>query len=726
MRKILFPTLPALVATCALAASLGVLSGCGATQSTYVRSDATTLGRVVVYRNGVAYFERTAIVDDDTLKLSVPADKVDDFLKSLTITDVRTGQPAPVAYPTDVPRSATGLIEMKITLSGPRPHHLRLSYVTEAPSWKPSYRIVLGAGGKVDVEAWAVVDNTSGEDWKNVKLGVGSSSAMSFRFDLHAVRFVQREQLKSNDQFAQAPPTGGATYGGPPPPPGTQVVTELTDDTIAANDGAPDAEAKAPVMKSGAGRGYAGPSASAAATATARPPTAAPKPTDAPNSHGGQAQAAGKKDDVRGVAHRLQVGGNQVVVEGYAAPGDTDGYTASLQRANRVREQLVRNGLDPNRVVALGRGVDPGHTGGVRIVEAPPGPAGGPSAKPAEAPPAADPIGTSHFESGQSMSVPRGSSAMVSILHSKTDGEVVYLYDPESARGSTQFPFRAVRIKNPTDSELESGPVTVFGDGRFIGEGLCEPIPAHATAFVPFALDRQIVVEAVAGEHDDISRIITVQRGVFETEVQHTRKQTLVLHNRLAEKVTVYLRHTVAPGYALTKSPPIAEKISGAHLFKVELPPSGKQEVIVEEATPIFKTADIRSPGGMEMVRVYLSAAATQGPLKAKVADLIKLQQDIGTLEQRIITTREQMGEYRMRMDELHLQIVTLRAVKSAGPLMQSLEKKMTEVSDRLSKSTIDLVGLQEKLMIARVNFQDGVADLSLEPKEKGTVVTSK
>ncbi len=722
MRKILFPALPLLFALCV------PLGGCGAAQTTYVRSDATTLGRVVVYRNGVAYFERTAIVDDDTLKLSVPADKVDDFLKSLTITDVRTGQPAPVAYPTDAPRSATGLIEMKITLSGPRPHHLRLSYVTEAPSWKPSYRIVLGAGGKVDVEAWAVVDNTSGEDWKNVKLGVGSSSAMSFRFDLHAVRFVQREQLKSNDMFAQAPPMGGATYGGPPPPPGTQVVTELTDDSIAANEATVgDADQKAPVTKGvgggPTGRGHVG----ASASATAAPTTAAPaKPMDPGANHGQGQQAGGKKDDVRGVARRLQVGGNQVVVEGYAQPGEADGYAASLQRANRVREQLVRNGLDPNRVVALGRGVEAGHTGGVRIVEAPPGPAGTPGTAPKTDAPAADPIGTSHFESGQSMSVPRGSSAMVSILHSKTDGEVVYLYDPESARGSTQFPFRAVRIKNPTDSALESGPVTVFGEGRFIGEGLCEPIPARSTAFVPFALDRQIVVEAGAGEHDDISRIITVQRGVFETEVQHTRKQTLVLHNRLAEKATVYLRHTVAPGYTLTKSPPIAEKISGAHLFKVELPAGGKQEVIVEEATPLFKTADIRSPGGMEMVRVYLSEAAAHGPLKAKVAELIKLQQDIGNLEQRITTMREQMGEYRMRMDELHIQIVTLRAVKSAGPLMQSLEKKMTEVSDRLSKSTIDLVGFQEKLMIARVNFQDGVADLSLEPKEKGTAVTSK
>jgi len=318
---------------------------------------------------------------------------------------------------------------------------------------------------------------------------------------------------------------------------------------------------------------------------------------------------------------------------------------------------------------------------------------------------------------------------MVSILKSQTDGEVVYLYDPESARGNAQFPFRAIRIKNPTDSELESGPVTVFGEGRFIGEGLCEPIPAHATAFVPFALDRQIVVEAKDGERDEISKIITVQRGVFETEVQHIHKQTLVLYNRLAEKATVYLRHTVLPGYKLVKSPQLAEKIAGAQIFKVELLAGQKLDVEIEEATPLYKTADIRSPGGMEMVRVFLSAAAMNGPLKTKVQELIKMQQDIGNLEQRIQTTREQMAEYRARMDELHAQLVTLKAVKTAGPLMQSLEKKMSDVSDRLSKATIDLVSLQEKLMMARVSFQDGVAELSLDPKDKPqapTAVTTK
>jgi hypothetical protein len=93
------------------------LLGCASTTS-YVRSDGTTLGRVVVYRNGVAYFERTAQVNDDVLKLSVPADKIDDFLKSLTVTDAKTGERAPVDFPSGSGASGTGFTDMKIHFAG--------------------------------------------------------------------------------------------------------------------------------------------------------------------------------------------------------------------------------------------------------------------------------------------------------------------------------------------------------------------------------------------------------------------------------------------------------------------------------------------------------------------------------------------------------------------------------------------------------------------------------
>ena len=324
------------------------------------------------------------------------------------------------------------------------------------------------------------------------------------------------------------------------------------------------------------------------------------------------------------------------------------------------------------------------------------------------------------------MSVARGTSAMVSILNTSTEGEVVYLYDAESARGNKQFAFKSVRLKNPTDSTLETGPVTVFGSGRFIGEGLTEPIPGKSASFVPFALDRQVVVETKQEENEAIAKIITVQRGVLSTEMRKVNKQTLLVQNRLSEDANVYVRHTVPKGFKLTKSPENVERIGEAHLFRVKVPANGKLEIVIEEETPVFKSVDMRSAAGMDLVRAFVSSAALTGDVAGKLKGLLELQKELGNTEQKIETQREQMTEYRSRMDELHLQIVTLKAVKTGGSLMKNLEKKLEEVSDKLSKSTVDLVALEEQRMIGRIKLQDGVAELSLEKQEAKSKVAEK
>jgi hypothetical protein len=698
---------------------LVLLTGCGTTATTYVHANDTTLGRVVVYRNGIAYFERTADVQGDHLTLKVPAERIDDFLKSLTVVDAKTGQPAPVSYPTSRPTSESGLMDMNIGLDPAGSHKLKLSYVTEAPSWKPSYRVVLGQNGKVELEAWAIVDNTSGEDWNNVRLGVGSSSALSFRFDLQSVRMVERETLRQNDLLALAPPTGGATYGGTESLQ-KKLIAELDEraiDAAMASEPPPPAEvAVASAKPSGSGHSgsrHAAPSGyGLGAFGASGAATAAPVVSASP------------ADGIARMAQSLRGSQEQVVIEGFARADDKDKQAASLSRANKVREELLRSGVSPNQVVAIGRGAQGGRNGGVRVVEAPPAPQ---PAKGKEKPgdptdstavtASAEPIGTSNFESGSTTSVARGTSAMVSILKRETEGEVVYLYDPESARGNAKFPFKSVRLKNPSDSALETGPVTVFGDGHFIGEGMAEPIPARGSAFVPFALDRQILVDQATGETDEISRVLTVQRGVFSTEVQHKRKTTFTLVNRLDERAVVYVRHTVPAGYKLTATPAGAgdEKLGSANLLRVVLEPHAKSDVAIEEATPVFKTIDVRSPESIEEVRVFLTKAAVAGGLRQQVDGLLKLNREMVDIDQHIATTREQMGEYRARMNELHEQIFTLKAVRTAGPLMRSLEAKMQEISDKLSKATIDIVALEEKRMVSRVHFQDGVADLSLE-----------
>ncbi|HTJ82199.1 MAG TPA: DUF4139 domain-containing protein, partial [Polyangiaceae bacterium] len=417
--------------------------GCATTTTSFVESD-TTLGRVVVYRNGVAYFERTAEVEGSTLELTVPEDKVDDFLKSLTVVDAESKKPAPVSYPTDPKPDPDGTVHMKIQLKDAgteaHPRKLLLSYVTEAPSWKPSYRVVLGDDGKVELQGWAVVDNTSGEDWKKVKLGVGSSSALSFRYDLHSVRTVYRETLGGDSLFALAPPSGGAVLADGTP---ALVLGAVDETTIAMAEQNAVGDARAPL-------------ADMPATKNAPPRDSAKKPSSRSDDgeatgglgfrgagRGGGGKAA--KEDPRNemanhrigdLARRVNQEGKPVVIEGFAAKGDKDKGGAALDRANRLREQLIANGVSPDKVVAVANTEVDTSTGGARIVSALAKTGEGDDAQKATKDQGVatdlEPIGTSHFESGSAMTVPRGTSAMVSILHSKTDGEVVYLNDPES------------------------------------------------------------------------------------------------------------------------------------------------------------------------------------------------------------------------------------------------------------------------------------------------------
>jgi hypothetical protein len=176
------------------------------------------------------------------------------------------------------------------------------------------------------------------------------------------------------------------------------------------------------------------------------------------------------------------------------------------------------------------------------------------------------------------------------------------------------------------------------------------------------------------------------------------------------------VKHTVPEGFALTKAPIERERLGAAYVFRVEIAPKATLAVDIEETTPVLKTTDLRSNDGIALIKAYV-AETQEAPLKGAIAELLKVHAELSNLEQRIATTREQMGEHRTRMDEIHAQIVTLRAVKSGGGLVQHLEKKLAEVSDKLSQATIDLVALEEKLMMAKIRFQDGVADLSLDKK---------
>lgn len=713
--------------TIQLALSLAALVASGAActnHQSYVSSEQAGLGRVVIYRNGVAYYERKAAVDGDRLVLRVPQDKIDDFLKSLTVADAKTKEALPISFPAQGQSSAKdGWVEMVIQLPDASRRDVILSYVTESPAWKPTYRLVVAENGKVDLQGWAIVDNTSGEDWKAVKVGVGSSSALSFRYDLHSIRTVHRETLRSNDNFAKAPPIGGAI--GRDGPVKEVALASMTDEEIARPVGHPDVNDDSQVAQyklsarevqaasAAGGRGF-GASAPAQAAAESR---AAKYRVAKPAADLDKAKDVAPEDKrVAQLVDQLKNSRQKVVVEGYANPGEAEGHDRALDRANMLRNQLIERGVAPAQVAAVGRGVVAGQKAGVKVVAISSDSEGG-KASDVDAPP----VGESHFDSGSAMSVLRGTSAMVSILQGKAQGEVVYLYDPESRSGDSRYAFKSVRFKNPTGSTLESGPITVYGAGRFIGEGLAEPIPPGATAVIPFALDRQVIVDRNGSTGDRMSKLVKLSRGALTAEVQHLRTTQLKITNRSHLTSTVLIRHTTPRGWQITSGPKPLEQLGEARLFSVEVPAGESRVLSVEEATPLVRTVDLRSQVGVDLVRVYLQTAKEDQKVEASMKKLLGLFDDMAKAELQIAHLRERGSEFRVRMDELENQIFSLKAVKTGGQLMTHLQQKMREISDKVQATTLDIVKAQERMMLAKVSFQDELAELTLDHRQPQT-----
>jgi len=79
------------------------------------------------------------------------------------------------------------------------------SYMIPAAVWKSSYRLIFGEKGQPTLEGWAIVDNTTGEDWTKVQLSLVSGRPISFVSQLYAPKYVQRPGAELADDAAARP-----------------------------------------------------------------------------------------------------------------------------------------------------------------------------------------------------------------------------------------------------------------------------------------------------------------------------------------------------------------------------------------------------------------------------------------------------------------------------------------------------------------------------------------
>src|SRR3989442_9579184 len=157
------------------------------------------------------------VVEVEYLNLLAP-----DGLRSLRLSQVQRMQIANEHLDAELRQAlavlASGHDTQKKTVAlefdGEGSRRVRIAYIIETPIWKTSYRLVLSDSEQPFLQGWAIVENTTDEDWQNVRLSLISGRPLSFTMDMYEPLYVQRPVVVPDLYASLKPQVYGEAMGG--------------------------------------------------------------------------------------------------------------------------------------------------------------------------------------------------------------------------------------------------------------------------------------------------------------------------------------------------------------------------------------------------------------------------------------------------------------------------------------------------------------------------------
>ena len=595
---------------------------------------------------------------------------------------------------------------MTISTAGTGERNLYVSYISEVPIWKTTYRIVLPTKGekKPLLQGWAIVDNTVGEDWNDVELSLVAGAPHSFIQQLSEPFYGRRPVVPLPESVQLSPQTHMATLvGGNGSLSG--VITDATGAAVAGTTVQLKDENGLVVAQTA---------------------------TDSSGQYGFSSLATGgyrveaqrngfKTTAINGVNvspgqnnlnAQLQIGSSaqMVMVTGEAARLETSTsemsstYALKTPVANRPR---VSGGSGSG----MGRGM-----GGGSYAPAPPPPSVA-SLEEARAMGAAAASGQDlgdlfEYKLKDKVTLKKNQSALVPIAQTEIEAEKVSLWSGTSESGR---PLRGFWLRNTSALTLDGGSFSVLENEVFAGEGLMDPVKPGERRLLSFATDLGLLVEAQkSGEPQHVTRV-KISKGVL-TQTSEVRERTLyTVRNQDAAARTLVIEHPAQNFWTLTKGTKEPdERAPGTYRFKMEVPAKATASLPVEETRTLANTYELSNLNEDQIVlfakdgTITPEMAQALGKITAQKTVVGKLEEEMENRQKDIDRIVEDQGRLRENMK-------ALRGSAEEKTLLQRYTKQLDDQEtqlDTLRKKIQDTEAQRDK---ANEQLEKMIADLQLE-----------
>ena len=494
---------------------------------------------------------------------------------------------------------------VSVAFSGNGRRRVAVGYVTEAPMWKPTYRLTVDEKGAARIQGWAAVENTTDEDWVNVRVGLVAGRPVSFQMDLYDPLFVPRPTVEPDLYASLRPPTyqGGLNPGG------------------AGN----------PLVGGGFGGG---------------------NPLNAQLGAGGQAQNLGIGGGIAGGIGGGFQGqfGNLGGQFGLAASGGNLGNQFGIQGGvmgsgyvPRVPRPDVRQlyGSRLNYADYLDRVRNPGAAKGEGEdkprVKDPLDPKGGVLAA-AEGGSLGDSF---EYKVADPISLPRQKSALLPIVNEAVEGGRVSIFN---AKTLAKHPLVGLKLVNKTNLHLAQGPVTVYEGDTFAGDARLPDLKPNETRLISYAIDLGTEVVPSGGEAKTTLVGVKVTGGRLETVSRSRTTTRYLIRNRNGQDRAMVIEHPVSKDWRLTAPEKPTDRTRDYYRFEIAAKAGALTPLVVAEEHDGAAGLVLFGQSDAELL-YYSKQEATSPAVRAVLAKLLEMRRTAADLARQLAAEQEALKE---------------------------------------------------------------------------------
>jgi len=593
---------------------------------------------------------------------------------------------------------------MEISTTGTGERSLYVSYISEVPIWKTTYRIVLSskADRKPLLQGWAVVDNTVGEDWDGVELSLVAGAPHSFIQQLSEPFYGRRPVVPLPESVQLSPQTHAAMLTG-----GNGRLSGMVTDATGAAIGGADVrlmdENNAVIARTNT-------ESDGQYTFSGVPPGTYRVEMEHPGF---------RKNLIAGL--NLTLGDNHLNTQlQIGMSSETVEVSSSSVALNTTSSNIATNRLSgvANRPhIYTSTGVGTAGTGGASFNESVGGAPPMASLEEARAMGQAAASGQDlgdlfEYKLKDRVTLKKNQSGLVPIVQTEIEAEKISLWSGTSGSGR---PLRGLWLRNTSPLTLDGGSFSVLEKEVFAGEGLMDSIKPGERRLISYATDLGLLIEAVKnGQPQHVSQV-KISHGVL-THISELRERTLyTARNQGETSQTLVIEHPARPDWRLakgTKEPD--EKAPGEYRFRMDVPPHGTASMPIEEVTTQAMSYQLSTLDENQISLFEKQGTIT--PEMAKAFDKITAQKaEVARLEEEMEARQKDIDRIVEDQGRLRENMKALRGTAEEKALVQRYTKQLDEQENQLEALRKNIQATEVQRDKANAELEKMIEDLQIE-----------